>query len=361
MVETIIELDHHTHSRPVQAALESFTAFYRQKDSGWEHLARPVYDLVDAAPDDYFFCASSAAEAVCQVIWSVFCEVSRKEGKTQFITSCIEDAPTLQMLKRCETLGCAIKVAPVDADGRIDIEKLAELITPRTALITVTAAHGLTGVIQPVEEIAKLAKEKGVLLHLDASYIIGKTYFSFQSNSADYITFAGERIHSVKSGVLFSKKGRPIIPYIVGGEHQAGLLSALSVAAHLANVALDTLGLEGARLRDLFETEIQKQLPEANILFQKTPRLPNTSAILFPRIHAEALHYFLQRERLYPNTGGGYCQHLHKVLEFCQIGQNESVLSFSLSRMTTHSDMIRAATLICEKSKMLRKLTEDLF
>src|SRR5690606_17670281 len=150
----------------------------------------------------------------------------------------------------------------VDEMGRVDVEKLAALVSPRTALISVTMAHGLTGVIQPVEEISLLAKEKGVLLHLDATYALGKYFFSFD---ADYLTFSGDRIHSVKgSGGLFAKSQVPLTAFILGGNEQNGLrggafdvpsFAALSAAAQQAALYLDTMSLEVARLRDLFEEE----------------------------------------------------------------------------------------------------------
>ena len=370
MDKGLIELDAHTESRPCQSAIDRMAASFQERSPDASPHIRFLCDLVDASSEDAFVFTSSGAEAIGQTIWSVFSEVSRKTGKTQFITSCIEDAPTFQMLKRCEELGCLVKIAPVDASGRIDLAKLADLVTPRTALISVSMAQGLTGVIQPVEEIASLAKEKGVLLHFDASYAVGKTYFSFSGSGADYLTFSGERIYSVKgSGALFAKKGRPLVPFILGGGGQNGLrgggfdipsLAAFGAAASLAALSLDSMGLEGARLRDLFETEIQNQIPDVNVLFKDLPRLPNTTALIFPRVHGEALAYFLRRKGLYPNSGGAYCQHLHSILASSGI-EGQSALSFSLSRMTTQDEIFRATRLIIDQVKTLQKLSEDLF
>jgi cysteine desulfurase len=362
MDQGIIELNAHTESRACQSAIDRMAAAFQERSSDLPMLTAPLYDLVDASSEDAFVFASSGVEAVCNAIWSVFSEISRKEGKTQFITSCLEDAPTLQMLKRCEELGCLVKIAPVDGHGRIDVEKLSSLITPRTALISVTMAQGLTGVIQPFEEIARLAQEKKVLLHLDASYAVGKIYFSFSGMSADYLSFAGERIHSVKSsGALFAKKGRPLVSYLPkGGALDVPSLAALSSAARLASLSLDAMGLEGARLRDLFETEIQKQIPDVLLLYKETPRLPNTTALFFPRAHYEALHYFSCRKGLFPNLGGTTSPHLHSIIAASGI-EGECALSFSLSRMTSQEEVLRAARLVAEEVQELRKLSEDLF
>jgi len=362
MGQTILEFDCHTASRPCQSSIERMAAYFHEKTPSFSPLTRPLYDLVDAAPEDAFVFTSSGAEAVGQAIWSAFSEVSRKEGKTQFITSCIEDAPTLQMLQRCEQFGCLVKIAPIDKMGRVDVEALAALITPRTALISLSAAQGLTGVIQPVEEIGRLAKQRGVFFHLDVSYAIGKTYFSFSGSNADYLTFAGERIHSVKgSGALFAKKGRPLVPFILGrGSIDVPSLAALSAAAQLTGLSLDAMGLEGARLRSLFETELLSRIPDAKVLYHETPRLPNTTAISFPRVHAEALRFYIGRRGIYPNEEGNYCQHLAPLLAASGI-EGESALSFSFSRMTTQEEILQGAERIGETVQALRKLTEDLF
>lgn len=358
-----IALDHHSSAQPCLSALERMQASFGKRYSLEDKNAHEeaIYELIGANRDDLFAFTSSAAEAVAQVIWTVFSEKSRKEGKTQLITSCIEDAPTLQMLKRCEELGCSVKIAPVDAQGRIDLKSLQELISPRTALISLTLAHGLTGVIQPVEEVGRIAKEKGVLLHLDASYALGKTFFSFQESSADYLTFSGERIHSVISSAgVFAKKGRPLLQFVLGSVLDFPSLSALAAAARLATLSLDAIGLETARLRDRFEKEIEQKIPDAKILFQDVLRLPNTTVISFPRVHADALLYFLERKGIYPNRFGVYTQNLTSLLSACGM-QEECALSFSLSRMTTEEEVIRAVDQIQKTVEWLRGVSEDLF
>lgn len=363
MEKGILEFDCHTATHPCQAALERMNGCFgtRPNQEDREQMEEAIYDLAGASREDLFSFTASAAEAVCQVIWSVFSERSRKEGKTHFIASCIEDAPTLQMLKRCEDLGCTVKIAPVDGQGKIDLTKLSDLITPRTALISTAVAHGLTGVIQPIEEICRIAKERGVLLHLDASYSLGKTAACFSEIPADYLTFSGERIHSVKSsGGLFAKRGRPLLPFVLNAVFDFPTFAALSAAARFAHLSLDAMGLETARLRDLLESEIQRHVPDAQILFQDAARLPNTTAIIFPRVHAEALSYFLRRKGVHPNSCGTYCQHLHSVLASSGI-QSESALSFSLSRMTTQEEVMRGSALIGDAVKSLRAVSEDLF
>jgi cysteine desulfurase len=304
-----------------------------------------IYELVGAKEEDKFVFTSSGAEAVNQVFWSVFVEKARKEGRCHILVSSLEDAPTLQSAKRLEELGCFVKIIPTLENGQIDVEALKRLINPKTALISVTMAHGLTGVIQPFEEIIQIAKEKQVLLHLDANYAVGKFPISFDS---DYLTFSGEQIHSVKSsGALFYKEKAPLVPFILGKNGQDfPSLMALTAAAQQATLTLDMMGLEVVRLRDLFEQEIQGE-----VLYQNSPRLPNISALLFPGIHQEALLYYLNRKGISAEMGGAYNSYLSRLVG------SESALSFSFSRMTTEEEIRKAIEIINQTVSELKTLS----
>jgi cysteine desulfurase len=319
-----------------------------------------IYDLVGARKEDQFVFTSSGAEAVNQVLWSVFLNISRKTGKCHLITSTIEDAATMQMMKRLEELGCFVKIAPVNQKGEIDLEQLKALINPRTALISITMAQGLTGVIQPIDEIQKIAREKGVLLHLEASNAIGKFYFDFD---VDYLTFSGDRIHApIGTGALFAKKEAPLVPLILGGNSLRGgaldtqALLSFSAACAQSALHLDAMSLEVARLRDFFEREICQKIADAKVLFKTSLRLPNTSVIAFPFVHQEALHYFLRRKNIETLIGGNTIQHLYPLLLASNIEPTLATcsLSFSMSRTTTQEEICRAVTQIAELTQKIR-------
>lgn len=361
-----ILLNSHASTPPCSLALEWMKPYLETNsaiaDDLFEQRRQMIYDLVGAEKEDQLVITSSGAEAINQVLWSVFLEVVRKEGKTHLITSCLEDAPTLQMMKRCEELGCFVKIAPANERGEIDLEELRKLISPRTALISIGMAQGLTGVIQPVEEIAQIAKEKNVLLHLDGSYAVGKTYIA--GLAGDYLTFSGDLIHSVKgTGALFAKKGRPLVPLILGERAREAGFMALCAAAHQANLSLDAMSLEVARLRDQFEQELQRRIPGARVAFERSLRLPNTTTILFPRVHQEALDYYLSQKELSASIGGDYCQHLHSLLVASKVNAEEAqtAMSFSLSRMTHEAEVTNACDRIVEVVESLQKISEDLF
>jgi cysteine desulfurase len=331
------------------------TAFEGKDAPAVERCTQMIYDLVGAGPKDTFHFTASGAEAIATVHWTVFIEVARKEGKTHFITCAVEDSATLQSLKRLEELGCFVKIAPLDAQGKIDLPKLAELISPRTAMISLSSAHGLTGVVQPIEEISRLAKEKGVLLHVDATYALGKLVDPFAH--ADYLTFAGDWIHSVtSSGGVFAKEGKRLIPLIPGkAEIDMPSLIALGAAAAQATLCLDTLGLEVARLRDRLEESFCA-------LFKDTLRLPNVSLLTFPGVHQEMLLYTLKRKNLFASIGGFRSPHLNRQLLACGIDEltAQTAISFTLSRYTTQSEIDQAIQIINDSVNALKPLAGDL-
>ncbi len=356
-----ISLASHQKTAPCEAALE--------REDEEVHLAshlEKIYQLTGASSSDLFVFTSSAAEAINQVLLSVFLKVSRITGKCHFITSEIEDAPTLQMMKRLEELGCFVKTVKVNGRGEIDLKELKEMITPRTALISITMAHGLTGVIQPVEEIVQMGREKGVLVHLEGSYATGKYPFSLEEIGADYFTFGGNLIHSLPgTGALFAKQQSPLSPLIVGGASLRGgpmdvaSVIALGKSARQASLFLDTMALEVARKKQILENEIVKTIPEAKILFKDSLKLPNTSVIAFPQMHQEALFTHLQKEQIETSIGGDYQQHIAQVLLASKIS-NElafSSLSFSLSRLTTEIEIRKAVETIKKTVDFLAPLS----
>ncbi len=385
----MIYLDHHSATWSCAPALErcrasleehwapGFQPYKLSQDllAALDTRYQMIYDLVGASTEDTFVFTSSGAEAINQVHWTAFLELARKEGKCHFITTPVEDVSLIQSLKRLEDLGCFVKVAPLDRMGRVDVSKLKDLISPRTAMISLSYAHGLTGVIQPIEEIAALAKEKNVLLHVDATYALGKVYCPFQNSVSDldYLTFSGDRLHATKgSGGLFAKAGRPLMPLIVGGSEQGGLrggaldvpsFMSLAAAASQATLFLDLMGLETVRLRDRLEDQLSAKIPGVEVLFSESIRLPNVSVVAFPRVHQEALFYALCKRQLFASIGGQYAPHLSRHLMAVGIDEKiaETALHFCLSRNTTQDEIDRAVSIIAETVQSLRLLSEDLF
>lgn len=330
---------------------------------------RAIYHLLGASEKDRFVFTSSGPEAVNHVFLSTYFDVTDPTGKNHFITSTIDEAPALMSLARLEQLGCVGKMVPADKHGQITAENVAETFTPRTALVSLSWANGLTGVINPVSSIAKVCRERGIALHLDATHILGKLYYDLEEIKPAFITFNGDHLHAPKgTGGLYIRDGIKCSPFIVGGLEQGGYRAgnfnaaafvALGHAASEAEEARDYMCTEIARLRNKLEEEVLAQVGESVVFFRDRERVPHITAIAFPGVFNEALLFALNRKNLFANMGGGSFQQIAHVLTASGISADlaNSALSFSLSRETTEEEIDQAIKIIAETVKRLRKVS----
>jgi cysteine desulfurase len=332
-----------------------------------EEAIQTLYSFVDAHAEDSFVFTSSGTEAINQVIFSVYLEYARKLGKNHFLATNTAEAPVIMAMSRLQEMASLFEMVEVNKQGILTAEALASMITPRTCLLSLSWANGLTGVIQPLEEIVSLCKQRGILLHIDATHVLGKGYHSFMQSGADFLTFNGEQLHGPKgSGALFVRKGIEISPFIVGdkeqGELRAGNLNVpaligLSKAVVQMQMHQDEYGIEVAYLRSLLEKGIQEV---AHSPFQDVLRIPNVAMCIFPNIASEALGYHLNHEKLYATFGGNHFQKISYILKACNIDKKwiHSGMSFALSREHTKSDIERAIEIILKCVECLQHLGE---
>lgn len=333
---------------------------------------KSIYKMLGARESDGFVFTSSGAEAINQVFLSSYFDITRATGKNQYITANIEEAPILMSISRLELLGCTGKMVDANRKGVITAEAIEKVITPRTALVSLSWANGLTGVIQPVAEIAKLCQDKGIPLHLDATHVLGKLFFELNEINPAFITFNGDQIYGPKgTGGLYVKEGVKCSPLLVGGieqgGHRAGSYNVPGLIG-LGNAALETIECrdlictEVARLRNHLEEGILEGYPEAQVMFKEEERLPHCTAIAFPGIANEALLYALNRKGVYASIGGGSFQQIALVLTGSGVDgiMAQGAISFSLSRETNEDEIDRAIAIIVETAKKLRKLSKDL-
>lgn len=318
-----------------------------------EQSIRELYRLVGASDADLVIFTSSGTEAVNQVYHSVYTEVTLETGKNQFITSATDEAPSLMCMSRLEKMNCVGKMAAPNDEGVITRDAIADLVTPRTALVSLSWANGLTGTINEVQEIAALCKERGILLHLEASHVLGKLFFDLSEVRPDYLSFEGSILHAPRgTGALYVQADAPISPFLVGGLEQGGYragpysaagLVALGQAAAEAIDSRELLATETARLRDKLDTA-------ATPFFKNQPRLPHITSLAFPGVSNEALLYSLNRRGLFGCIGGGAFQQIALILGASGVNEPlaNSAISFALSRETTESDIDQAIAIISD-------------
>lgn len=337
-----------------------------------EESYRAIYKLLGACEKDKFVFTSSGTEAVNHVFLSTYIDVTDPTGRNHFITSNIDEAAALMSMARLEQLGAVGKTVLANHQGQITAENVAETFTPRTALVSLSWANGLTGVVNPVAEIAKICKDRGVALHVDASHILGKLFYDLEEVQPSFISFSGDHLHAPKgTGGLYIKDGVKCSPFIVGGldqaGHRAGNLNvpafvALGYAAAEAEDARDFVCTEIARLRNQLEEGLVSSIPDVQAFFRDQERVPHITALAFPGIPNELLLYALNRKNVFASMGGGNFQQIGLVLAASGVDKQlaNSSLSFSLSRETTEDEIERAVSIITDTVKRLRKLSGKL-
>lgn len=348
-----------TPAAPHQKGQELFSAI--------EEAYKSLYQLFGANERDDVVFTASGAEAVNQAIFCTYCDVSMSVGKNQFLASSLDEAPAIMSLGRLERFGCVSRLLKASSKGYIETQAFADYINPRTALLSLSWANGLTGVIQPLTEIIGLCKERDIRFHLDCTHALGKLYFDLEELGADLLTMNGTQIHGLKgSGAICIRENVKLPPLIVGGLEQGGKragdidvasLVALGAAAAEALQCRDLVCTEVARLRNQLEEGILAGYPDAVVFFKDSERLPHCTAISFPGIANEALLFALNRKQIFASIGGGTFQQLSLILEACGIESRlaHSALSFSLSRETTEAEIEKAVDIIVETAKKMRK------
>jgi len=331
-----------------------------------------LYSFIGAKEEDQLILTSSGTEAVNHVISSAYRDITLATGKNHFLTSKTDEASSMMAISRLEPFGCSGKMIDVNAEGIVTPEAVADSLSPRTALVSLSWANGLTGVVQPVAEIARLCRQRGVRLHLDATHVLGKLLIDLEEASPDFVTFNGDQLHAPKgTGVLYVRQGVPCSPFLFGSADQGGMragglnmagLAALACAAREALDSRDLICTETARLRDQLERGIMKGFPHAKVCFKEQERLPHCTAMLFPGIANEALLFALNRKGICASIGGGNFQQLALMLAASGVEETvaHSAVAFSLSRYTTEAEIDRAVAAIAESAHQLAGLSSHL-
>jgi len=378
-----IYLDNNTTTRPSDKAVQKMLSFYADMwgvPSQPHHMGqelghsltdayKQIYELLGASHNDTVVFTSSGAEGVNHAFLSTYFDQTETTGRNQYITSNIEEAPVLMSISRLEQLHCVGKMIDCDKMGQITPESVAEAMTPRTALVSLSWANGLTGVINPIAEISAVCQQRGVALHVEATHVLGKIFFDLNEIKPTFISFNGDNIHAPKgTGGLFIREGTKCSPFITGGLEQAGYragnlnvpaLMALGTAAQEAQETRDLVCTETARLRGLFEDELLKAIPESFIFFRDAERLPHCFAAAFPGVSNELMLYALNKRGVYACIGGGNFQQIGLVLACAGVSVQiaQTAISFALSRETNESEILRAVSIIAETYHRLKKLS----
>ena len=269
-VKLPIYMDNHATTpvdpRVVEAMLPYFTekfgnAASRNHSFGWageeaiETARQQIASLIGATPKEIIF-TSGATESDNLMIKGV-AEMYREKGN-HIITQAIEHKAVLDTCKRLEKYGYEVTYLPVQKDGRVDPEDVRKAITPKTILITIMYANNEIGVINPIQEIGKIAKEHGIIFAVDGVQAVGKIPVDVQKDNIDLLSISGHKIYGPKGvGALYVRRRNPrvqLAPSIDGGGHERGMRSGtLNVTGIVGlgkacEIAQQEMANEGERL-----------------------------------------------------------------------------------------------------------------
>jgi cysteine desulfurase len=289
------------------------------------------------------------------------------------ISSTIEHHAVLNSCKHLEAMGCEVTYIPVDGRGLVDPDDVRRALRPNTKLITIMMANNETGVLQPVEEIGKIAAETDVYFHTDAVQAAGKVPIEVKRIGCDLLSISGHKLHAPQGvGVIYVCKGTILQPMFYGGSHErsrrAGTenvpgIIGLGKAAELAREALERGDLERMSvMRDRIEETILSQVEATGINGAGAPRVPNTTNIHFDYIEGEALVIALDLKGLAVSTGAacssGAIEPSH-VLTAMGLPPEiaRASLRFSLGKQNTKDDVQFALDLVPQTVARLRELS----
>jgi cysteine desulfurase len=308
-----------------------------------------VAGLVGAAPDEIVF-TGGGSEASNLAIKGAF--FARRDRGDHIVTTTIEHPATLEPCRFLERLGAAVTHVPVDGAGRVDADAIARAITDRTVLVSVMHANNEVGTIQPIAEIARIARARGVLMHTDAAQTIGKIPTDVDALGVDLLTIAGHKVYAPKGvGALYVRRGVALEPVIHGAGHEAGrragtesalLAAGLGAACALAAASMDQ-NVAIQRRRDQLWDGLRAAFGNHIVLNgHETLRLPNTLNVGFVGLVGAEI---LARLDGVAATTGSACHEgrveLSPVLAAMGVPEHVGMgaVRFSLGRATTDAEI----------------------
>jgi cysteine desulfurase len=289
------------------------------------------------------------------------------------ITSTIEHHAVLNACKLLEERGIEVTYVDVDSRGFVDLDLVRSAIRPNTKLISIMMANNETGVLQPVEEIGRIAREAGVTFHTDAVQAAGKAPIDVKKIGCDLLSISGHKMHAPQgTGALYVRKGTLLKPMLIGGNHErqrragtenlpgiVGLGKAADLAIHaFADGSIQRI----AAMRDRLEASILKNVDDTGVNGENAPRVPNTTNIHVDHIEGEALIIALDLKGLAVSTGAacssGAIEPSHVLTAMgLPPDQARSSIRFSLGKHNSEADVDFALSILPETVARLRELS----
>jgi cysteine desulfurase len=380
-----IYMDNHATTQMDPRVFEAMTPYFteifgnaasRNHEFGWkaeeavDHARKQIADLIGATPKEIVF-TSGATESNNLAIKGI-AEMYAERGN-HIITQAIEHKAVLDTCKRLEKNGVRVTYLPVKTDGRIDLDQLRDAITDKTILISIMYANNEIGAVQPMAEIAKIAKEKGVLFHSDAVQAVGKIPVNVQTDGIDVLSLTAHKLYGPKGvGALYVRRRNPrvqITAQMDGGGHERGMRSGtlnvpgivgLGAACEIAHKEMAEESKRLMALRDRLKDKLTSALDEVYINGSWEHRLPHNLNISFNYVEGESLLMGINDIAV---SSGSACTSAtlepSYVLKALGAGDDlaHSSIRFGLGRFNTVEEVDYVAAKVIDVVQKLRELS----
>ena len=345
-------------------------AFGWTAEEAVEKARHQIAALIGASSKEIVF-TSGATESNNLAIKGV-AEMYAEKGD-HIITAATEHKAVLDTCKRLEKHGCRVTYMPVQHDGLVDLDMLKDAITARTILISIMYANNEIGVLQPIREIGRIAKERGVLLHTDAVQAVGKIPVNVIQDNIDLMSLSGHKIYGPKGvGALYVRRKNPRVQLTAqmdGGGHERGMRSGtlnvpgivgLGEACAIAQRDMPEESARLRRLRDKLREYIASRLDETFINGSMEHRLPHNLNMSFAYVEGESLLMGIKDIAV---SSGSACTSAtlepSYVLKALGVGDDlaHTSIRFGLGRFNTEEEVDFVGRRVVETVQKLRELS----
>ncbi|MBF0117995.1 MAG: cysteine desulfurase NifS [Desulfobacterales bacterium] len=274
-----------------------------------EEARQKVAELIGAHNKEILF-TSCGTESDNTAIMSALLSYPEKK---HIITSRVEHPAVKNVCEHMSKNGYRVTYIPVDSKGRLDLDFLYSQLTDDTSIVSIMWANNETGVLFPIEEIAKKVKEKGILFHTDAVQAVGKIPINLKDSGVDMLSISGHKIHAPKGvGALYIKRGTKFAPFLIGGHQESGRrggtenvasIIGFGKACELSKNLLYEMDTKVKKLRDKLEEGILKRIPKVIINGDTKNRLPNTLNVSFEYVEGESILLHMNEYNICASSG----------------------------------------------------------
>ncbi|NLG33779.1 MAG: aminotransferase class V-fold PLP-dependent enzyme [Lentisphaerae bacterium] len=306
---------------------------------------------------------------------AIFGAAAANPSRKHIVTSAVEHPAVLEVCKEMQRRGYEVTVLGVDRQGRISTADYVRALRTDTLLVTLMHANNETGVVWPVGDWARIAKETdpGIVFHTDATQTAGKLPLDLTGDlrHVDLLAFSGHKMHAPKGvGVLYVRRGTPLRPYLLGGHQEGGRRGGTENVAYIAGLAraceLATAHAPDmariAELRDGLQAELERSIPHVEVNGAETERTPNTLNLSCHYIEGEAMLYELNSYGICASTGSACSSgslepsHVLKALGVPFTAMHGSI-RLSFSAYTTEAEVRRIAEVFPKVVSDLRNMS----